>query len=65
MKDRSDFVKEIASCINGRSLENLSDTPDFILAECLVACLEAISKAIRARDEWYGKSVRPLEQEEE
>jgi len=47
-----DFRKELENLINLHSLENGSDTPDFILAEYLVSCLKAFDAAVRRRDEW-------------
>ena len=49
------FQREIEEVINKNSLENGSDTPDFILAEYLVGCLKAFDKAVMLRRNWYGK----------
>lgn len=46
--------KELEHLINCMSLENGSDTPDFILAEYLHQCLEAFDAATRRREEWYS-----------
>lgn len=51
---KSKFVKELECLINRCSLENGSDTPDFILAEYLVGCLEIFDQTSRARDSWHG-----------
>lgn len=45
------FRKEIESLINRHSMENGSDTPDFILADYLVACLTAFDAAVKRREE--------------
>jgi hypothetical protein len=50
----SDFEQELSSLINRYSQENASDTPDFILAQYLLGCLETFSKTVQARDTWYG-----------
>ena len=42
-----DFEKDLSDLINAHSLENASDTPDFILAEYLVACLEAFNHSAK------------------
>jgi len=42
--------KEIQRAINRNSAENVSDTPDFVLADYLMDCLEAYNKAVTARD---------------
>jgi len=52
------FNEELRSLINRRSRENISNTPDFILAEYLLTCLEAFESASNAREKWFGKSLR-------
>lgn len=49
------FKKELCSLINSQSIENGSDTPDFILAEYLFNCLLAFENSTNARNRWYGK----------
>ena len=39
--------------LNKFSRENDSNTPDFILAEYLMNCLEAYELAVNRRDDWY------------
>lgn len=51
------FRKELETLINKHSLENGSDTPDFILANYLTKCLEAFDTALVARERWYGRNV--------
>ena len=48
-----DFRKELAALINKHSLENESNTPDFILADYLDKCLYAFDSATRDRTKWY------------
>jgi hypothetical protein len=50
--------KEIETAINKHSAENGSDTPDFVLAEYLTDCLTAFDKAVKRREEWYGRTRR-------
>lgn len=50
------FRKEIEETINKHSLENGSDTPDFILANYLAECLTAFDRAVLAREKWYGRA---------
>lgn len=50
------LFEKIRSAINSVSAENGSDTPDFILAEYLVACLDAYDKAVKAREKWHGRT---------
>jgi hypothetical protein len=49
------FEKELESLINKCCKENESNTPDFILAEYLVACLNAWNNGVKKREEWYGR----------
>lgn len=54
---REGFEKELQHLINRYSMENGSDTPDFILAAYLVKCLEAFNATSRHREKWYGKEL--------
>lgn len=49
---------DIEHAINCNSAENGSNTPDFILAQYLEACLEAFDCAVYAREKWYGRDPR-------
>ena len=60
MVDYSDFRAEIESAINRQSMENGSNTPDFILAQFLTDCLCAFDAALTARTEWYGPAKESL-----
>ena len=53
-----EFKKELQHLINRFSKENGSNTPDFILADHLAACLENFDRTSRAREKWYGKELR-------
>lgn len=44
------FKKELCSLINKHSKENDSNTPDFVIAEYLVCCLESFNQAVKNRD---------------
>jgi len=48
------FRKELEILINRYSKENYSNTPDHMLANYLIDCLEAYNKIIRDRDDWYN-----------
>lgn len=50
------FRKELAALLNRYSMENGSDTPDFLLADYLIEALRALDAAILAREKWYGRS---------
>jgi len=47
------FREKLEKLINECSMENGSDTPDFILAEYLDDCLTAYDKATVRRTKWY------------
>ncbi len=53
-KRNTRFVNELASLLNRHCAENGSNTPDFILAEYLVSCLETFESASNQREHWYG-----------
>ncbi len=48
------FKKELEQLINKHSLENNSNTPDFILAEYLWGCLLTYESIINRRNNWYS-----------
>jgi len=49
------FKKELEELINRHSLENGSNTPDFILAEYILESLRAFDRTVNARENWYKK----------
>lgn len=51
------FHEELTDLINKYSIENESDTPDFILADYLVCCLTTYRTTVKGRDMWYGHSL--------
>ena len=55
----SEFRSAIESAINCHSQENGSNTPDFILAKYLLACLKAFDDATSERERWYGREDKP------
>lgn len=62
MENNQSFEKELTDLINKHSLENGSDTPDFILAKYLISCLEAFNNAQEKRSDWYIKNWNKLEE---
>ena len=60
----NEFRGQLENLINSCSLENRSNTPDFILAEYLTDCLRAFDKALQAREQWYGLRVSPVTESE-
>ncbi len=57
MTTSKEFCKKLMKLINEEGLENVSNTPDFLLAEFLLNCLQAYSLTVCARDRWYGDGV--------
>lgn len=53
--DRASLEMRLRELLNTYSQENASDTPDFILAEYLMGCLDSFNQAVRAREKWYGR----------
>lgn len=54
VKERKSLLDEIAKIINSFSVENESDTPDFLLSRYLVRCLENYAEIVKGRDKWYS-----------
>lgn len=50
-----EFREELETLINKHSLENGSNTPDFILAEYLCQCLMVFDTTVLSRENWYGR----------
>ena len=53
---RENLIKAFAKAINTYSIENDTNTPDFILAEYLVDTLNNLQNFTEIRDKWYGCS---------
>jgi hypothetical protein len=49
------FRHALEQLINRHSMEQFSNTPDWILAAYLEGCLAAFDRAVRARETWYGR----------
>lgn len=58
---------QIKDLLNKASRENESNTPDWLLADYLMLCLDAGEKLVVGREKWYGKFMEPnrLELEDE
>ena len=52
-----DFHTELTNLINCYSLENESNTPDWLLATYILQCLETFNFVVNAREKWYGRGV--------
>lgn len=54
------FTSALAEAINANSMENGSDTPDYMLASFLTEVLQSYDRLMQERDRWYGGSHRRL-----
>jgi len=57
---KTKLADEIRDAINRVSRENNSNTPDYILANYLMGCLDAFEAAVNQRDKWYDVTLSPL-----
>ena len=48
------FKEELKALINKHNVEYGSGTPDFLLAQYLMACLSAFNQATRLREGWWA-----------
>lgn len=53
------FEKELKNLLNRHSLEGGSDTPDWVLADYLVACLAVFDSATKKRTGFYSVTAAP------
>lgn len=53
------FLEEMGALINKHGMEGRSNTPDFILAEYMLACLRAFEQASVEREGRYGQRLEP------
>ncbi len=57
-----DFRKVLGDLLNSHSMEEGSNTPDFILARFLTGCLKSFDEAVSGRDVWYhGHVMEPAQ----
>lgn len=56
--NRVEFIDELGKLINRYSIENGSDTPDWILRDYMHGCLVAYENATIQREFFYGREVR-------
>ena len=54
---KQEIAKDIAEVLNKHSVENDSNTPDYLLAEMLVDQLEIWNTVSRAREYWFGHEL--------
>jgi len=54
----ADLQKDLKQILNKYSEENASNTPDFLLAEYLMRCLDTWNIVVTKREKWYGREVK-------
>ncbi|HDZ14030.1 hypothetical protein LCGC14_0756740 [marine sediment metagenome] len=57
--EKTELEKKLRELLNNESREQDSNTPDFILAEFMVNCLDAFELANNKREVWYGVELDP------
>lgn len=50
--------QELGALLNRHNAEADSDTPDFLLAGYLLACLQVWNTTVEAREAWYGRTLK-------
>lgn len=58
-ENQSEFVTDLKDMINRFNIESMSDTPDWVLANYLMRCLEAYNFAVLQRDVAKWESDKP------
>lgn len=53
MKNIEKFRKEVRGLVNRLSIDSETNTPDFILADYLVNCLQNFDEITKLRDKWH------------
>ena len=53
-KEAETIKKELSDVINKHCKENDSDTPDYLLAQYLMGCLDNYAQTVKARDKWFS-----------
>lgn len=55
----NDLKKDITTLINRHNREQDFNTPDFMLAEYIMNCLDAFELASNKREVWYDVELEP------
>jgi hypothetical protein len=55
INDGNKFEDDLRYLLNVHSAENRSNTPDFILAEYMLACLNVFDDTVNKREQWYSR----------
>ena len=57
------FHEDLRTAINANSMENGSNTPDWVLRDFLCDCLDAWNTATNARRDWSGPKLTDEERQ--
>lgn len=63
IEKNKEFIFELTTLINKHRIENIPDTPDFILADYLYECIDVFARYSKAKERWYGKELDILTNE--
>ncbi len=55
--NKTKLEKKLSDILNSESREDDSNTPDYILAEFMMNCLDAFELANNKREVWYGVTL--------
>lgn len=53
--ENKSLEQDLTELLNRHSIENRSNTPDFILASFLIECLVAWTRTTRLRERWFRR----------
>lgn len=56
---KTELEKKLSDLLNCECRESDSNTPDYILAEFMIGCLDAFELANNKREVWYGVHLEP------
>jgi hypothetical protein len=57
------FQQELEQLVNKHSMENGSNTPDYILSAYLNQCLVTFNTCVDHREKWYGRRSAEIKQD--
>ena len=55
----NDFRSDLKKLLNKYNIEAGSNTPDHVLADYLIRCLDNFTETTQARESWYGTKLVP------
>lgn len=53
---KSEFQEQLRALLNRHSKESESNTPDWVLAEYLIKCLDGFNEAIKDRELYFERA---------